>query len=57
MQRAYLSTFTADNTDTFWACPIEGHKIPFSHKVGIKEDHKWEHVFADFYNQGDSGTK
>jgi hypothetical protein len=45
----YLTTYTADNSDSFWACGVTNCKIPFAHVVEFTQDHKWEHVFADFY--------
>lgn len=40
----YLTTYTADNSDHFWVCAVEGCSVPFFHEVGITKDHKWEHL-------------
>jgi hypothetical protein len=45
----YRTAYTADSTEPFWACAVKGCKIPFPHEVGMKEDRKWQHVWADFY--------
>jgi hypothetical protein len=47
--KKYLSTYTADNATPFLACAVDGCRITFPHEVGITEDHKWKHVWADFY--------
>jgi hypothetical protein len=49
MEQNFLTTYTADRSDPFWACAVKGCKIPFPHEVGITEVRKWEHVWADFY--------
>jgi hypothetical protein len=46
----YRTVFTARiSPDPFWACTVKGCQIPYPHEVGMTEDRKWKHVWADFY--------
>ena len=49
MDQRFLTTYTADHFDPFWACAVKGCQVPFPHEVGMTEEHKWKHVWADFY--------
>ncbi|MDP9339318.1 MAG: hypothetical protein M3P45_10665 [Acidobacteriota bacterium] len=40
----YLTTYTADNSDTFWTCALEGCTVPFLHEVGYTRNHEWKHI-------------
>jgi hypothetical protein len=47
----YRTTYTARfSPDPFWACAVKGCQLPYPHEVGMTEDRKWEHVWADFYS-------
>jgi hypothetical protein len=45
----YRSTFTANPSDVFWACPVKGCSLSHLHEVGLTHDEGWKHVLADFY--------
>lgn len=49
MDQQFLTTYVAEPDYPFWACAVEGCKVPFPHEVGITKDHEWKHVHADFY--------
>lgn len=47
MKQNFLTTYTADPLNPFWTCAVKGCQIPFPHEVGMTEDHKWKHMWAD----------
>ena len=49
-ERKYLTTYIAEPKDPFWVCGVKGCGLEFSHMVGMTEDRKWQHVYADFYS-------
>ncbi len=49
MEQNFLTTYTVDHSDPFWACAVKGCQVPFPHQVGMTEDHTWKHVWVDFY--------
>ncbi len=54
----YRTTYTARiSPDPFWICAVKGCQFEFPHMVGMTEDRKWEHVWADFYSAPLSGVE
>jgi hypothetical protein len=49
-ERKYRVTYAAEPRDPFWACAVKGCQFEFPHMVGMTEDRKWQHVWADFYS-------
>jgi len=49
MEREFFTTYTADPSDPYLVCGVEECQVPFRHAVGITEDRKWQHVWADLY--------
>jgi hypothetical protein len=47
--RKYITTYTADSSEPFWACAVKGCSLKYRHEVGITKDREWTHVWADFY--------
>lgn len=50
MDEEFLTTYAAKPSDAFWVCAVKGCRIPFPHEVGMTDDHRWKHVWADFYS-------
>jgi hypothetical protein len=54
----YRMSYTANILpDPFWACALKGCQLPYPHEVGMTEDLKWEHAWADFYSSSPEASR
>lgn len=56
-ENKYQVTYIAEPTDPFWVCAVKGCQLEFPHMVGITEDRKWKHVWADSYSSSPSTSR